>query len=71
MVQYLHLTRQAEGRLREVYGNGSYQSEPEPMCSGDEESTLGFSDVDTELEECYPQTLYTCIIMEVEGCGCK
>ena len=39
------------------------------MCSGDEESTLGFSDVDEELEEeRYPQSLYTSDDMEVEEC---
>ena len=55
IVQCLHLTRDAEGRLREVYGNDCFQAEPEPMCSEEEESTLGFSDCEEAMEdEFYP-----------------
>ena len=48
IVQYLHLTRHMESRLRDVYGRNSYQSEPELVSEGDEESTFGITDTESE-----------------------
>ena len=58
IVQYLHLTRHTDGRLREVYGNVCFQAEPEPMWSwrGDGGRVLP------------PPSLFICDDMEVIGC---
>ena len=69
-IQYQNLTRHMEGRLWDVYGGNSYQSEPEMIIEGDEESTLAISDSESEFEDVhYPRTVHTCDEMEVKGCA--
>ena len=52
-----------------MYGSNSYQSEPDLVSKGDEESTLGITNSESEFGNAqYPRRVHACDKMEVNGC---